>query len=189
MIKEVVRAHLLRHPELTAYHSEELFDASELEYKTPTEEDIASVRYSQKSELQSVTFGLFAVGIFLAVLVFNMISGSSYGIHPTAYFSAAVLLAVFAVLLIHGQRLRKGPKGIIYVRLVFKTGKFIIKKPGSDPFRDGGQTALVRTDDPDAKLCPVPFNRSDAASLRENDKVILAKLFTGSYKIIPIRSR
>ena len=188
MTKELLRAHLLRHPELEAYHNEELTDVRSLEYRSPTAADIASVRYSQKSELQSVTFGIVAVVIFLAVLVFNMISGSAYGIHPTAYFSVAVLVLVFAVLLFHGLRLRKGPQGVIRVRLVFKTGKSIVKKPGSDPFREGGQTALIRTDDPEAKLCPVSFNRSDAESLRLNEKVILTKLHTGSYKIFPIRN-
>lgn len=175
-----------RRPELKAYEKLSLTDFHEIKFEEPTGRDREIIHFSQKSEIQSVQLGIAATMIFLAYLIYNLFSGMQYGIHPTSYFTLVILLVLLTVLIVHFLRLQKGAKGVIRAKLVYKTPHFIIKKPGLDPLRDGGQKAVLLLEDKNTLLFPASFNRSDHEKLKENKTVILAKLYTNSYKVFPL---
>ena len=176
-------------PELKAYKKLSLTDLHELKFDEPTGRDKEIIHYSQKSEIQSVQLGIAATMIFLAYLIYNLYIGSQYGIHPTAYLTLAILISLLAVLIVHFLRLQKGPKGVIRAKLVYKTPNSIIKKPGFDPLRAGGQKAVLLLEDKNTLLFPAGFNRTDHGKLIENKTVILAKLYTNTYKVFPVSDK
>ena len=185
MNKKSLQAYMNRRPELKDYQKYDLVDFRELTFEEPSSRDREIIRFSQKSEMQSVQFGIMATMVFLAYLIFNMLNSRQYGIHPTAFFTLTVLFILLAVLILHFLHLQKGPKGIIRAKLVYKTPHYFIKKPGLDPLRDGGQKAVLLLEGKNILLFPASFNRSDHAKLYENKTVILAKLYTNSYKVFP----